>query len=56
MATISIKNKSIDFPLHKQMGLFSELMCLKEIVSKNIGIKNAIFHGLVLILINKTFY
>ncbi|MBE0491823.1 MAG: PD-(D/E)XK motif protein [Sulfurospirillum sp.] len=38
-----LKNKSIDFPLHKQMGLFSELMCLKEIIANNIGIKNAIY-------------
>jgi hypothetical protein len=38
-----LKNKSIDFSVQKQMGLFSELICLKELIAKNIGFKNAIY-------------
>lgn len=38
-----LKNKSIDFSLQKQMGLFSELICLKNILAKNIGFKSAIY-------------
>lgn len=38
-----LKNKNIDFSLQKQMGLFSELICLREIVFKKCGIDNAIY-------------
>lgn len=37
-----LKNKNIDFSLQKQMGLFSELLCLKNIVSSNLSIENSI--------------
>lgn len=36
--------RDIDFSLIKQMGLFSELLCLKEIIAKQIGYENAISH------------
>lgn len=38
-----LKNKSIDFSFQKQMGLFSELTCLKDIIAKNIGFRSAIY-------------
>lgn len=38
-----LKNRSIDFSLQKQMGLFSELICLKNIIAENIGFKSAIY-------------
>jgi len=37
-----LKNRTIDFPLHKQMGLISELLTLKDIVAKNIGYEKAL--------------
>jgi len=38
-----LKNRSIDFSLQKQMGLFSELICLRNIIAENIGFKSAIY-------------
>ena len=37
-----LKNKTIDFPLHKQMGLFSELISLKNIIAEKKGFDIAI--------------
>jgi hypothetical protein len=37
-----LKNKTVDFPLHKQMGLISELLTLKEIIAKKIGYEKAV--------------
>ncbi len=37
-----LKNRTIDFPLHKQMGLISELLTLKELLAKKIGYEKAI--------------
>ena len=37
-----LKNRTIDFPIHKQMGLFSELLTLKEIIAKKQGYEKAI--------------
>jgi len=37
-----LKNKTIDFPLHKQMGLFSELVTLKDIIAAKNGFEIAI--------------
>ncbi len=37
-----LKNKTIDFPLHKQMGLISELITLKDIIAKKQGYEKAI--------------
>lgn len=36
--------KNVEFSLNKQMGLFSELLCLKEIIAKQIGYEKAILH------------
>lgn len=36
--------KNVEFSLNKQMGLFSELLCLKETIAKQIGYENAIPH------------
>lgn len=36
--------KNVEFSLNKQMGLFSELLCLKETIAKQIGYENAISH------------
>ncbi len=38
--------KNVEFSLIKQMGLFSELLCLKEIVAKQIGYEKAVLHWL----------
>lgn len=38
-----LKNKNIDFSLQKQMGLFSELLCLQEIIATHTNIRNAIY-------------
>ncbi|WP_457748293.1 PD-(D/E)XK motif protein [Sulfurimonas sp.] len=37
-----LKNKTIDFPLYKQMGLFSELMTLRDIIAENSGFDVAV--------------
>lgn len=36
--------KNVEFSLDRQMGLFSELLCLKETIAKQIGYENAILH------------
>lgn len=37
-----LKNNHITFSLQQQMGLFSELLCLKNLIAKNIGFERAI--------------
>lgn len=36
------ERKNLPFPIERQMGLLSELLCLRDIISKKIGIEQAI--------------
>lgn len=36
------KSRNLDFPIEKQMGLYTELYCLKNILAINIGVSKAV--------------